>query len=150
VELATITVAEDPLPQSDPAAGNCDAARQLRILVVDDHVDTLKVLRRILEGSGHCVTSASSVKEATLAAQSATFDLIISDIGLPDGSGLDIVRSVRVRDPHVPAIAMTGFGMEQDIRSSEEAGFWTHLTKPVDMNSLERAIGELTRGVAEV
>ncbi len=150
VELATTAVANDPLPQSDPAGGDCDAARQLRILVVDDHVDTLKVLRRILESSGHSVTAASSVKEATHAAQTDAFDLIISDIGLPDGSGLDIVRSVRARDPHVPAIAMTGFGMEQDIRSSEEAGFSTHLTKPVDMNSLETAIRELTRGVTEV
>jgi CheY-like chemotaxis protein len=147
VGLATTAVADEPVPAADLAARGVDGCRPLRILLVDDHVDTLKVLRRILEGSGHSVTSAAGVMEATRAAEGNEFDLIISDIGLPDGTGLDIVRSVRARNSGVPAIAITGFGMEQDIRNSEEAGFSAHLTKPVDMASLERAIAELTSSI---
>jgi len=147
VGLATIAPADRPAEAAHPA--RCASETQpIRILLVDDHVDTLKVLRRILESDGHSVTSATSVREATRAAGTGSFDLLISDIGLPDGTGMDVVRSVRESHPKVPAIAMTGFGMEQDIRRSEEAGFTMHLTKPVDVNSLEAAIRVLTSGAS--
>jgi len=97
-----------------------------------------------LESDGHAVTAAASVREATRAAENSEFDLLISDIGLPDGTGMDVVRCVRALHPKIPAIAMTGFGMEQDIRSSEQAGFTMHLTKPVDVNSLEASIRMMT------
>ncbi|HEV8378956.1 MAG TPA: ATP-binding protein [Tepidisphaeraceae bacterium] len=144
VELATIAPADEPVELANPAARSTKESRPLRILLVDDHLDTLRVLRRILESDGHSVTPATSVHEAIRAAEANGFDLLISDIGLPDGSGTDVVRSVRACHPEMPAIAMTGFGMEQDIRNSEEAGFTMHLTKPVDVNSLEAAIRELT------
>jgi len=146
VGMAAVAPPDQPMEKADPTRRLKKESRPLRILLVDDHVDTLKVLRRLLEGDGHCVTPAASVNEATRAAQSDGFDLLISDIGLPDGSGLDVLRSVRACHPRLPAIAMTGFGMEQDIRQSEQAGFTLHLTKPVDVNSLEAAIRVLTSG----
>jgi CheY-like chemotaxis protein len=118
----------------------------LRVLLVDDHADTLAILRRLLEQSGHLVTPANTVADAVRAAEEDGFDLLISDIGLPDGTGLDIVRAARARHPTLPAIALTGFGMEQDIRNSEEAGFMIHLTKPVDLQSLGSAIRQATSG----
>jgi PAS domain S-box-containing protein len=142
VELDTVVRVNRPAQKQDNGSG--DAGRPVRILLVDDHADTLKVLRRILERGGHSVTPASSVAEAARLAETTELDLLISDIGLPDGTGLDVIASVRQRHPRVPAIAMTGFGMEQDIKSSADAGFSTHLTKPVDINSLEAAIRKLT------
>ena len=146
VGLATIATADHPARSSGPSARCAREDRPLRILLVDDHVDTLKVLRRILESSGHSVTSSTSVHDAKRAAAADRFDLLISDIGLPDGTGHDVMRSIRACHPKMPAIAMTGFGMEQDIRNSTEAGFTMHLTKPVDVNSLEAAIRVLTSG----
>jgi CheY-like chemotaxis protein len=146
VGMATIAPPDQPMEKANPASRNKKENRPLRILLVDDHVDTLKVLRRLLEGDGHSVTAAASVYEAARAVKGNVFDLLISDIGLPDGSGLDVLQSARDCQPHLPAIAMTGFGMEQDIRQSEKAGFTLHLTKPVDVNSLETAIRVLTRG----
>ncbi|HEV8377967.1 MAG TPA: ATP-binding protein, partial [Tepidisphaeraceae bacterium] len=144
VGLATMVWVHERVQVADPSVPVVNGDRPLRILLVDDHADTLKVLRRILESSGHCVTPATSVQEASRAAEADGFDLLISDIGLPDGTGLDVMRSVHARHPGLPAIAMTGFGMEQDIRNSEEAGFSTHLTKPVDIASLEAAVRALT------
>jgi excisionase family DNA binding protein len=144
VELATIAPADEPVTAANPSVRSATESRPLRILLVDDHADTLKIMRRILESDGHCVTVAASVQEATRAANAGEFDLLISDIGLPDGTGHDVMRSVRACHPRMPAIAMTGFGMEQDIRNSEEAGFTMHLTKPVDVNALEAAIRVLT------
>jgi PAS domain S-box-containing protein/excisionase family DNA binding protein len=146
VALAAIAPNDRPVESGNPSARPVQEGRPLRILLVDDHVDTLKILRRILESDGHSITPAASVREATRAAQSNSFDLLISDIGLPDGTGMDVVRALRAAHPDLPAIAMTGFGMEQDIRNSEQAGFTMHLTKPVDINSLEASIRILTSG----
>jgi CheY-like chemotaxis protein len=81
----------------------------------------------------------SSVATATTAADRDGFDLIISDLGLPDGSGLDVMRHLRERY-HGRAIALTGYGMESDIAASRDAGFVEHLTKPVDLTALQAAI----------
>lgn len=139
------TPADIPLAQQQPPPDGClPEPSSLRILLVDDHEDTLRVLRRLLEMSDHRVTQASSVLDAIRAADSQPFDILISDIGLPDGTGCDVARQVRLRHPGLPAIALTGFGMEQDIQNSGEAGFSAHLTKPVDMDLLEHTIKKLT------
>jgi DNA-binding response OmpR family regulator len=67
------------------------------------------------------------------------FDLVVSDIGLPDGSGIDFIRAFR-KESSVPAIALTGFGTDDDVRRSLEAGFTAHLTKPVNFEQLEQLI----------
>jgi PAS domain S-box-containing protein len=114
-----------------------------RVLLVDDHCDTLAVLRRLLEFAGHSVTPATSVAEAVRASANNHFDILISDIGLPDGTGLDVVRQVHTHQPGLPAIALTGYGMERDVRESQEAGFSAHMTKPIDMDQLKAAIRRL-------
>jgi len=118
-------------------------ARPLHILLVEDHPDTARTLQRLLTRRGHRVTAAGGVAEALgLLRGSGWIDLIVSDLGLPDGSGLDLIREALKIQP-VRGIALTGFGMEEDVHRSREAGFDVHLTKPVDIAALERAIGEL-------
>jgi CheY-like chemotaxis protein len=111
----------------------------MHVLVVEDHAPTLTVMTKLLRSLGHRVTGATTVAAATAAARQDGFDLIISDLGLPDGSGLDVMRQVRERYAG-RAIALTGYGMESDVAASREAGFTEHLTKPVDLAALEAAI----------
>jgi len=130
----------EPSPDSEPA-------RALAILLVEDNADTLRVMARLLRGRGHRVATATGVGEA-LDAESAggPFDLVISDIGLPDGSGLDLMRQVRQRSG-AKGIALSGYGMDDDLRRSREAGFVAHLTKPIDIHRLEEAIRQATSDV---
>jgi PAS domain S-box-containing protein len=108
----------------------------LNILLVEDHIDTADVLSRLLRMKGHHVQTAGSMAIALDLAQRESFDVILSDIGLPDGTGIDLIRALR-RHSQIPAIALTGFGMEDDISRCVEAGFTTHLTKPVNFQRLE-------------
>ena len=89
--------------------------------------------------------AASSVEEVRRISDTARFDLVISDIGLPDGSGLDVIRHLRQQPANreIRGIALSGFGMEDDIRKSREAGFERHLTKPVSLDGLEETIQEV-------
>jgi CheY-like chemotaxis protein len=75
-----------------------------------------------------------------------TFDLLVSDLGLPDGSGLDLMRELRSRGQALPAIAVSGYGQEEDLAHSRAAGFSAHLIKPVDPNRLLTAISVVTKG----
>ena len=113
-----------------------------RILVVDDHRDTLAAMAELLEIFGHSVHTADSVASALQAAEAERFEVVISDIGLPDGSGLDLIRQLRTRYP-ARGIALSGFGMEEDLRKSREAGFLEHLTKPVDFDLLQQALARV-------
>jgi CheY-like chemotaxis protein len=114
-------------------------ARSLRTLLVDDHADTLGTMARMLRRAGHEVTTAASVASALDATSSGSYDLLISDVGLPDGSGVDLMRRLHP----LPGIALTGYGMEADVAKSREAGFLTHLTKPVDPGRLEGLIRQV-------
>ncbi len=118
-------------------------SKPLRIMLVEDHVDTARMMARVLKSFGHQVTQAGTVRDAVKTASSSTFDLILSDIGLPDGTGLDLIREVR-KHSSVPAIALTGYGMEEDITRTHDAGFTAHLTKPVNLAMLEQVIHEVT------
>ncbi len=111
---------------------------------MEDNADTLKVMSRLLRTRGHHVATATGVAEALQAAENeAPLDLVISDIGLPDGTGHDLIRSLRAHVP-LPGIALSGYGTEDDLRRSREAGFLAHLTKPVDFFTLEAAIRDIT------
>ncbi len=129
-----------PAPPPARAPASSTAAGSLRILVVEDHDDTARILARFLTSVGHRVRPAEGVQDALTQAQQAEFDLLISDLGLPDGSGLDLVRELRSRGHTFPGIALTGYGREEDVQRSLRAGFATHLTKPVDLEQLEAAI----------
>jgi CheY-like chemotaxis protein len=117
----------------------------LRILVVEDEPATLRLMALLLRGLGHVVMTADTIATTLEALEAGEVDLIVSDIGLPDGSGLDLMRRVVSRHGPVPAIALTGYGMEEDIRRSQEAGFTAHLTKPIDFAKLEAMIRQVTR-----
>lgn len=130
--------------ETAPVPADATPARvaSLRVLLVEDHQATVEVLARLLQRAGHAVTTAMSVAHALEAAKGNTFDVVISDLGLPDGTGFELVRTLRADRP-IPAIALSGYGMDEDIRRSHEAGFSTHLTKPVDFGQLEQALREV-------
>ncbi|HYR59284.1 MAG TPA: PAS domain S-box protein, partial [Chthoniobacteraceae bacterium] len=107
------------------------AGRPLRLLVIEDHESTLATLGRLLSRAGHNVTCAGSAASALEAARATAFDAVISDIGLPDASGHELLSQLRALQPGLGAIALSGYGMEDDLRLSEEAGFHAHLIKPV-------------------
>jgi PAS domain S-box-containing protein len=111
----------------------------LRILLVEDNPDTLRYVAVVLRKWRHLVTTAQDYRTARDLATSDVFDLIISDIELPDGSGLELVRELnRVRP--TPAIALSGFGSVDDVFQSRKAGFAEHLTKPIDIRELGESI----------
>jgi PAS domain S-box-containing protein len=114
----------------------------LEILFVEDHADTARVMSNLLGSFGHKITVRHSVKEATDAFSAGRFDLLLSDIGLPDGTGIDLIKAIR-KQSNLPAIALTGFGMEEDVAACLEAGFNAHLTKPVNLQKLELMIQQL-------
>jgi PAS domain S-box-containing protein len=122
------------------------APQPLNVLLVEDHEPTLRVLEKLLRQIGHRVTGTTTVTTALAAAAQEAFDLIISDLGLPDGSGLDVMRRLR-REFAGRAIALTGYGMDADVDASRAAGFTLHLTKPVDLAQLESAIDRVTSSV---
>ena len=133
----------DDLPTPGVPRGDGTPPGSLRILVVDDEPATLRIMALMLRGEGHEVETAGTVAEAVRVFEGGDFDLIISDIGLPDATGLDLMRrAVALRGP-LPAIALTGYGMEEDIRRSREAGFTAHLTKPIDFAKLEAMIRQV-------
>jgi CheY-like chemotaxis protein len=113
------------------------------LLVVEDHADTARTLARLLRGAGFRVTTAGDVGSAIAAAERESFDLVVSDLGLPDGDGFEIMRAIRARQV-VSGIAMSGYGMDEDIQRSREAGFVEHLVKPLDVPHLVAAIRRVT------
>ena len=115
------------------------ARSDLRVLLVEDHESSRAMLTRLLERRGYHVAAAETIEQAHRLMNEHEFDLLISDLGLPDGSGHDLVKEIRRRKV-IPAIALSGFGMEEDVSRSLESGFNEHLTKPVDMPALDRAI----------
>lgn len=115
----------------------------MNILLVDDHADTSRALKRLLERMGYQVQTADSVSSALQATECNPIDILISDIGLPDGSGLDLMREILQRHDEIKGVALSGFGMEEDIRKSKEAGFLEHITKPVDFVTLESILSRI-------
>jgi CheY-like chemotaxis protein len=124
-----------PVPGKKPA-------HRVHILLVEDHEPTRAALTHLLARRNHKVTSAASLNEARSCVEKdkKNFDLVISDIGLPDGSGYDLMSELR-ENCGLKGIALTGYGMEQDVNRSLDAGFVAHLTKPVRMESLDSALG---------
>jgi CheY-like chemotaxis protein len=117
--------------------------KSLRILVVEDHADTLRVLARLLDHFGHQISVADSRHSALQFLQSKAFDVVLSDIALPDGSGYEVVSQAKQKQA-VKAVALTGFNGEEDIRRGKEAGFDFHLSKPVDFNELRTVLNQVS------
>jgi PAS domain S-box-containing protein len=126
-----------------PAAAPAPMMQRCHVLLVEDHVDTRKVMARLLQSFGCTVTEAASVGEALAAADHADFDVLLSDIGLPDGSGTQIMIELKRRKP-IKGIAVSGFGQDYDLQQSRDAGFEMHLIKPISVQTLRDTISRVT------
>lgn len=141
--MVDFAVAAPPMarPGRDDIGSGAALKSDLHILLVDDHLDTAIAMRRLLERLGYRITIATTMVEALQGYREEPADLVISDIGLPDGSGLELIRLLNGIRP-VMGLALSGFGMEEDIRKSKEAGFYEHMTKPVNFQRLQALIRE--------
>jgi signal transduction histidine kinase len=146
LELSTVVTpaGTDGEGQDQPAGPEQElaVARHRRVLLVDDHHDTCIGMKRMLERRGYEITVAHSADQAVEKVRTQDFDLLISDIGLPDRSGYELMREVRL-NKDLPGIALSGFGTEQDVNQARAAGFAEHLTKPINFERLERTIQNL-------
>jgi len=143
VELAT-TEAPTEAQEAARTPTISSGSIQHKILLVDDHEDTCTGMRMILERRGYRVKMANDVRSALEAAESFPFELLISDLGLPDGTGFDLMKELkRRRGDTIRGVALSGFGMESDVERSMEAGFDVHMIKPVNIERL----GEILRKV---
>ena len=129
-----------PVAAPPPPAATAVVPAGVDILLVEDHRDTLMAMTRLLRRIGHRVTGADSVAAAVAAADGNRFDVLVSDVDLPDGTGLDLMRQLTARPGArpLPGIALTGYGMESDLQQTRDAGFFAHLVKP---NQLPRPAG---------
>src|SRR5215510_6699257 len=143
---ATFKVVLDTLPDEVATNGlnhraGSKTSRPLRILLVEDHQDTRRTLSRLLTHFGHNVVTADNVEGAMNRMGSNNIDVVLCDIGLPDGSGYEVAAQARAKG-HIKAIALTGFGTDQDVQRSKEAGFDFHLVKPINFQELQSALDQ--------
>jgi len=117
--------------------------RPLRLLLVEDDETTLQVLTRLLTLAGHHITTAGTIAGARDLAAGQGFDAVVSDLGLPDGTGIELMEHLHV-SYGLRGVALSGYGMEEDLQRSSRAGFAFHLVKPVDVSELRRALRRLT------
>lgn len=110
--------------------------RSLRVFIVENHPDTLQSFIFYLESEGHSVCSASTLEEALLAIPESGCDVVFSDIGLPDGTGWDLLARLKMERP-IFAVAMSGFGQNADRQKSLAAGFRQHLIKPITPDAID-------------
>ena len=107
-----------------------------KILLVEDHVDTARAMARLLNLSGYIVHTATTCADAQQICAEQQFDLLISDVGLPDGTGYDLMRQMLQSGRTAIGIAVSGYGSEKDVEDSLRAGFSAHLVKPVEFQTL--------------
>ena len=146
VVLTTCEAVEPLLNGTAPAMHEEQPRHGRKVLIVEDNHDTSQVMRTLLERRGYDVSVVGTIADALEAVLSGAFDLMISDIGLPDGSGIELMTKLSLEKP-IRSIAVSGYGMEEDIRRSREAGFAEHLTKPINVRQLEEAVQRLIEEV---
>ena len=138
LELPLAAAAPSPAPALPAPAPAMDS---LGILLVEDHEDTRGILQRLMTRWGHRVTCTASVAQAREAIAGGEFDLLLSDVGLPDGSGLDVIAAFREKSG-APAVAMSGYGMEADLARTLAAGFADHIVKPISAERLRELLAK--------
>ncbi|HUN80781.1 MAG TPA: PAS domain S-box protein, partial [Phycisphaerae bacterium] len=138
VELPALVASAEVREPKKPAH-EAAASIPLRILVVEDHADTARILSRMLRNMGYVVTTAHRASKALELIGSEPFDVLVSDVGLPDATGYELMGKINELHP-MKGIAMSGYGMDDDIRRSRDAGFSDHLVKPVDIVQLDQSI----------
>ncbi len=129
-----------PPPASEPAANSAPTRR--KVLLVEDHEPSRVALAALLKARRYEVSPAGSVAAARKLFTGQNFDVLISDIGLPDGNGFELMKEMK-ESGDIRGIALTGYGMEEDVERSRDAGFNVHLTKPIVAQSLDRALAAL-------
>lgn len=144
LELATVTEPHTEVRGLTTDAPTPAPARRedLRLLFVEDHDDTREVLARLLSQRGYDVEAARNAQEARALSSGKTFDLLVSDIALPDATGCELLKELNAKYG-LRGIAMSGFGSDADLAQSKEAGFLEHLVKPIDATALDGAIQRL-------
>jgi PAS domain S-box-containing protein len=140
----TISTGRSISPSSSQVANPSGAQGRRRILLVEDHAPTRQTLQHLLRQRNFEVASAESAANGLQLALDGEFDLIISDVGLPDRNGYELMTELRALRPQLVGIALSGYGMEQDLNRSRAAGFSAHLVKPVTIGMIEDAIASLT------
>jgi len=125
----------------------CRFSAGIRVLMVEDHEPTRLVLMQLLSRRNHTVFPAKSLSEARHIASREKLDLVISDIGLPDGDGYTLMAELR-KNFGLNGIALTGYGMEHDILRARQAGFTSHLVKPVSIESLTQILKKYPKEVS--
>jgi signal transduction histidine kinase len=144
VRVPVATAAASSPPPIQPQLEATGRTHAARLLVVEDHRDTAETLQRLLSRRGYEVRIAGTIADALQMAAHYPFDILVSDIGLPDGRGTELLQRLRERSPEpIRAIAMSGFGMDEDRETSRRVGFAEHLTKPVEFGALQAAISRL-------
>ena len=118
------------------------SGKSLRILVVEDHSDTLQALSRLLTHFGHEISLADGAQNALNAIESEEFDVVLCDIALPDGNGYDVIAEAKRKGP-IKAVAISGFATSDDIERGRQAGFDFYLAKPVDFHELRSVLGQI-------
>jgi len=126
----------------DRSRAENNSGKSLRILVVEDHGDTLQALSRLLNYFGHSISTADNARSALDMIKTKEFDVVLCDIALPDGNGYDVIAEAK-RKGAVKAVAISGFAARDDVERGRKAGFDFHLAKPVDFHELRAVLGQI-------
>lgn len=128
-------------------AANLNIAPQTNVLIVDDSEDTIRMLEQLLRLAGANVRTANNGADALRLAAENEFDVILSDISMPVMDGFEFLQRLRQLNgrQHVPVVAITGFGRSDDIERARVAGFYSHLTKPLNLQALAEVLDQLAR-----
>jgi len=137
--IFTLPAVERAVLTSQPVAASSNDGDRRRILLVEDHATTAALMARLLRKRGHEVELAHTKADAIKIGLAQEFDIVISDLGLPDGNGYEVMEALRPNS-QLFGIALSGYGMEADVDRSVVAGFHLHLTKPVDAQKLYQAV----------
>jgi PAS domain S-box-containing protein len=144
----------EPQPRAENESGGLQNLNGLRVLVVEDDSETLEMLKFILDQCQAQVSTALSVNEALQILEQSSFDVVVSDLAMPDRDGYDLIREIRKRTPdrggNIPAIALSAYTRPQDRAQALAAGFQLHLSKPIDPSDLVNAIARLTAHTDEL
>jgi two-component system CheB/CheR fusion protein len=136
---------EEELPAGSLGQSEAGVLAHLRILIVDDSADTVDMLRQLFEMDGAVVATARGASEALEIARHKDFDVVLSDISMPGMDGFEFLCRLRelTRHKDVPVLAITGFGGVDDVRRAEAEGFYSHITKPIDVNNVVEILRSL-------
>lgn len=142
LRLRRAVPAPEPLPADVPTGNQVPPGRgePHHVLLVEDHPDTAGIMVACLELCGYRVTHAGSCADALAAARHTSFDVVLTDLGLPDGTGIDVGRAL---SPRMPVVVLSGYGSPSDLFASSQAGFAAHLVKPVDMSVMRSTLEQV-------